>query len=104
MAKTITKENISSVLTDNGIVLMDFWAEWCAPCRVLGPIIDKISDDNNDIIVGKVNIDSDNELATKYSIRSIPTLIFFKNGEVTTTLSGVKSNVEIQNILNSMKK
>ena len=103
MARAITSDNITSVL-ENDIVLMDFWAEWCSPCRVLSPIIDEISEDNSDVVVGKIDVDKDGALAQEYNIRSIPTLIFLKNGEVTTTMSGIKSNAEIQDILNSMKK
>ena len=63
-------------------VLVDFWATWCGPCRMIAPIIEEIAEENDDIIVGKVNVDENPELCVKYGIVSIPTLIAFKNGEI----------------------
>ena len=63
-------------------VLVDFWATWCGPCRMIAPIIEEIAEENDDIIVGKVNVDENPELCTKYGIVSIPTLIAFKDGEI----------------------
>lgn len=103
MAKTITMSNIDSILTSNEIVVMDFWAEWCGPCRMLSPILDKISETNNDIVVGKIDVDSNSDLAAKYGVRSIPMLVFVKNGQVMTNSIGVRSHMQIQEIINSLR-
>lgn len=75
---------------NNTTVLVDFWAAWCGPCRMLSPIIDEIAEEMDDIVVGKVNVDNEGELAQKYGVMSIPTLVVFENGEVKATSVGVK--------------
>lgn len=102
MVKTITDTNISSVLKEKEITLIDFWAEWCGPCRMLTPIIDDVASKNTDISVGKVNVD-DTNLSEEYGIRNIPTLVFVKNGEVAGRLVGVSSAVQIQKVIDSLK-
>lgn len=84
MAFEITDENLNEVKGANDVVLVDVWAEWCGPCKMLGPVIDEIAEDNKDtegLIIGKANVDENNEIATQYGVRSIPTVIIFKNGE-----------------------
>lgn len=83
MALEITDTNIGVAL-ESEITVLDFWAQWCGPCRMVGPIIDELSDDNSsneDITIGKVDVDSNPRLAATYGIRSIPAVIYFKNGE-----------------------
>ena len=78
----ITKENFESLVNQNEkAVLIDFWAPWCGPCQMLGPIIEEIAAERNDIIVGKINVDNEMELARQFRIVSIPTIIVMKNGE-----------------------
>lgn len=93
---TITKENFEEkVLQADKPVLVDFWASWCAPCRMLSPIVDEIGKENDSFYVGKVNIDEQMELAQKYRVVSIPSLLVFKNGELASQNVGVIGKDEI---------
>ena len=88
---TITKENFEAEVKNSEVtVLLDFWAEWCGPCRMLAPTIDEIAAERDDIKVGKVNVDNDPELAKQFGIFSIPTLVVIKNGEVVSQNAGVR--------------
>jgi len=79
----------------NGTVLVDFYADWCGPCRMVSPIVDEIAKERSDITVGKVNVDDENALAMKYGVMSIPTLIVFKNGEEKTRIVGARPKTAI---------
>ena len=87
---SLNKESFEKKLKDNKVVLVDFWAAWCGPCRMLSPVIDDVENlfPNN---VGKVNVDEEKELAVKYGIRSLPTVVFFKDGEAMERIPGVSS-------------
>ena len=76
------------VLNCSGVVLVDFWAEWCGPCKMQLPVLEEISSEMTDVKVCKVNVDENNELAIKFGIRSIPTMMIFKNGEKVDSLWG----------------
>ena len=103
MALQITQENYDEVLSSDKPILLDFWAEWCGPCKLIGPIIDEVSEDFSDTaIVGKINVDDSAELSSKYGIRNIPTLLFIKNGEVVDKHVGSASKKEISDKLNSL--
>ena len=88
------------VLQANQTVLVDFFANWCGPCKMLSPIVDEVADEVNNVKVCKVNIDESRDLASKYEIMSIPTLLVFKNGKVVNTSLGLVSK---QNILDLIK-
>ena len=76
----VTNDNFNEIKDSKYTVLIDFYADWCGPCRMLGPVLDEIASEKNDIAIGKVNVDNDRELANSFGIRSIPTMIIFKNG------------------------
>ncbi len=90
----------STVLQSDKLVILDFWAEWCQPCKMLAPTVEEIAGEYEDTVkVGKLNVDDNPETATKYGIRGIPTLLFFKGGQVVQQLVGVKSKAEIEKVI-----
>lgn len=91
--KEVNAQEFEQLISESSVpVLVDFWAPWCAPCRMIAPIVDEIAADKGDSLqVVKVNIDDEQSIARKYSIRSIPTLLIFKNGQVQDTLVGAMS-------------
>ena len=96
----ITKDNFQTeVLDAKGTVLVDFWASWCGPCKMIGPIIDQIADERTDVKVCKINVDDEPELAAKFRVMSIPTLIVFKDGQVATQSMGAKPKAAILALL-----
>ena len=101
---SVTSENFDKeVINSNKPVLVDFWAEWCGPCKALSPVLDEIASEmEGKAHVVKVNVDQASDLAQKYGIRGIPTLIFFKNGEVKSTLVGNQAKAEIVKNINSL--
>ena len=100
----ITSENYESeVLKSEKPVLIDFYADWCGPCRMMSPIIDEIAEEmNENIKVGKVNVDENQELAMEYEVMSIPTIIILQNGEVKNSFVGVREKEEIRSCLEKM--
>lgn len=96
-----TDDNFDSkVLESDKLTLVDFWAEWCAPCRMIGPIVEELANEHaGKVNIGKLNVDENNKIATKYGIRSIPTLLFFKDGEILKHVVGVRSKEELQEVI-----
>ena len=96
MAKVINDANIAEVLASGKPVVIDFWATWCGPCRVLGPTVEEVAEEYADkAIVAKCNVDDCEDISMKYGIRNIPTLVFIKNGEVVDRTVGVVSKQDI---------
>ena len=91
----VTKENYDSIVASEKPVLLDFYADWCGPCRMVSPIVDEIAEERSDIIVGKVNVDDEPELAGKFGVFSIPTLVVLKNGEVANQATGARPKAQI---------
>ena len=104
MAIHFTDENFNEeVLSSNIPVLVDFYADWCGPCKMLAPVIEALAGElEGKVKIGKLNVDNASETAQKYGIMSIPTLLYFKNGEVVNKTVGVVSKTEIEQILNSL--
>lgn len=99
-AIVITKENFGSeVLKAEGTVLVDFWATWCGPCRMLSPIVDEVASEHPDVKVGKINVDEQPELAQQFGIMSIPTLLVFKNGEKVQESVGLIPKEKVEALL-----
>ena len=97
---TITSENFDEITNQNDKpVLLDFWAPWCGPCRMLGPIIDEIASEDDSIIVGKINVDEQPELAGRFGIMSIPTIVVMKDGKVHNQTMGVQPKAALLALL-----
>jgi thioredoxin 1 len=86
----VNKNNFEEIKNSEKPVLLDFYAEWCGPCRMVGPIIEEIAKERDDIVVGKVNVDEEEELAGKFGVFSIPTLVVIKDGKIVSQESGAK--------------
>jgi thioredoxin 1 len=104
-------ENVEQFTDDNfgekavnspKLTVVDFWAEWCAPCRMIAPMIEDMAKQHKGkVVFGKLNVDENNKTATQYGIRSIPTLLFFKDGKVLKQVVGVRPKAEIEEIINA---
>ena len=99
MAVKITKNNFNDIINSNETVLLDFWATWCGPCQMIGPIIEQVAEENTSVVVGKVNVDEERDLAVQFGITAIPTLVAFKNGKVSSKEVGFINKPAILNMI-----
>ena len=96
----INKENFASeVLNSNKTVLLDFYADWCGPCRMVSPLVDEIAEENPQYVVGKINVDNEPELAQAFGVMSIPTLVVMKNGKIINQTVGARPKEQILDML-----
>jgi thioredoxin 1 len=97
MALKITNSNFQELINTGKLVVADFWAEWCGPCRMIGPVIEELAEQYSEqAIIGKVDVDENEELATRFGIRNIPTILFFKEGNLVDKHVGAAQKVELE--------
>ena len=98
---SVNKGNFDSVKTSDKTVLLDFYADWCGPCRMVSPLVDEIAEENPQYLVGKINVDSEPELAQTFGVASIPTLVVMKKGKIIDQVSGARPKPQILAMLES---
>jgi thioredoxin 1 len=103
MTLEVTKDNFNSIVESDKPILLDFWAEWCMPCRMLGPIVEKLAAKyGDDVVVGKVNVDVEQELGAYFQVRSIPNVMIIKDRKVLHNMVGVRPEGDYTEILDSL--
>lgn len=102
--KEVNADNFETLLNDKSVAVMQFSAAWCGPCKILGPVIETLSGENEDITIGKVNIDDNKDIAIKFGVRNIPAVLFFKDGEELRDkrLVGVQPKSDYQKIIDEL--
>jgi thioredoxin 1 len=104
MALELNAQNFADTIKNAKVAVVDFWAPWCGPCRMIAPIIEELAEEYKDkgVVVGKINTDEEQELAMQFGIRSIPTVLFFKNGELVDSLIGAAPKNFYEDKINSL--
>ena len=95
----LNEDNFNRVRDNEGVSLLDFYADWCGPCRMVLPIVDEIAEERDDIVVGKINVDAEPELAEAFGVISIPTLVVLKDGQIVNRVSGARPKAQILSLL-----
>lgn len=103
MALEVKNDDLGEVLSQGEITVLDFYAEWCGPCKMYGPIFEKFAEANPEIGTAKVNVDSNPELAKKYGVRGIPTTILLQNGQLITKVPGVVQQAKLEEFVGNLK-
>lgn len=101
--RDLTIDNFESTITDNEIVLIDFWAEWCGPCKMFGPIYERVSDNHPDVVFGKVDTEDQQQLAGSFGIRSIPTLMAFRDKIMVFSQPGALPEAAVEDLLSQVR-
>ena len=94
-AINLTKENFDEFKNSDKTVLLDFYADWCGPCRMVSPLVDEIAEENPQYLIGKINVDSETELAESFGVSSIPTLVVMKSGKIVNRIVGARPKAQI---------
>lgn len=102
--KVINENNFEETIKSKDYVLVDFWAPWCGPCKMVGPILEEISKERNDVMIAKLNVDDNQKSALQYGVQSIPTMILFENGKEKKRLVGALPKEKINIFLNEKTK
>ncbi len=103
MALNITDASFKETITTNSLVVVDFWAEWCGPCKMIGPIVEDLAKEyEGKAVIGKLDVDENPEVCEEYGIRNIPTLLFFKNGEVADKIVGAAQKAALKEKIDSL--
>ena len=92
---SVNQQNFESIKNGDKPVLLDFYADWCGPCRMVSPIVDEIAEERSDIVVGKVNVDNEEALAARFGVFSIPTLVVMRDGKIVNQAAGARSKADI---------
>ena len=101
--RDVTLTDIESTVADTDIVLLDFWASWCGPCRQFGPVFEKASEDNTDIVFGKIDTEAQQELGAAFNVRAIPTLMAFRGGYLVYREAGAMSGPQFEELVKAVK-
>jgi len=103
MALAINSENFDSIMKSEQLVVIDFWAQWCGPCRALTPIVEELAEEyKGKVVIGKCDTDENNDIAIQFGVRNIPMLVFIKNGEVKDVLVGLVKKIELSAKIDSL--
>ncbi|MBQ9794435.1 MAG: thioredoxin [Clostridia bacterium] len=97
--KKLNREEFEKARKEEGLILLDFYADWCGPCRMVAPVLEEVSQLREDVLVGKINVDDEEALAREFGIVSIPTLIVLKNGKIQKQVAGVRTREQILELL-----
>jgi len=104
MAVAITSENFESLVGGDKLVVIDFWAQWCGPCKALGPVVEELANEyEGQVVIGKCDVDENNDIAVQFGVMNIPMLVFVKNGELVDTLVGLVPKDDIVKIIEANK-